>query len=232
MPDEPVETHLAVDATPGIDSLLEQCLSVGLRSSSSDDEIAWTVTTEDGEESGLSTGGAATRLANAEWGWIDGWLRQVPVRLGIALDSRLVPADTTTVSVSTSELYLQPDSPNAADNVRQYLDLVAALYDTVEPWYGVGSYLHSGVGSESQQFDPEGVRSGVVEHLYWLNLYPSELVDWFGQSVLASAPTARTRDLPDGGVMVLSTLYPYEFGPLDNQSSNLAEHLRLTIQTS
>jgi len=232
MPDEPVETHLAVETVPDVASSLEQCLSLGFRSSSTDEKTAWTVRTEETKSSDLSTASAIAELQSAQWGWIGGWIGQVPVRIGFCLDSRLVPPDTTTVSLSTSELYLRPDSPNADENIRRYLDLVSTLYEQLDTWYGVGSYLHAGVGDEALRFDSEAVRNGSAKDLYWLNLYSPELVSHLGRSALSSAPAAQTRNLADGGVMVLSVLYPYEFGPLDDDSVAVADHLGLEIAST
>ncbi|WP_436925774.1 hypothetical protein [Halosimplex amylolyticum] len=231
MPDEPVETHLLVERFPEIRDTLEGCLSAGFSSSTATGSTAWSVVTDGDTSDNLSTEAAISALESAEWGWIEGWFDELPVRIGFCLERRFVPANSRTVSVGTSELYLQPDAPDAAENLASYLELVGLLYNYTDTWYGFGSFLSSGVGSEALEPDIGSLRDGVVTELYWLNIYTPAFVEWFGRSNLSSAPAARTEQLSDGGFLLLSTMFPYEFGTLSDRSTAVADHLGLEISS-
>jgi len=229
MSDEPVETQLLVEQRPDVTDIFRECLSVGFSSSDSDGPAAWTVTTTEGTKDGLTTESAICELSEAEWGWIDGWINHVPIRIGLCVERRFVPANVMNISVSTSELYFQDNEHSAENSLNEYMKVVTCLYDYLDVWYGFGSYLSSGVGFDELRPNVESIRDGEIDRLYWLNLYTPDLVDHIGRSNLLSAPAARIEQLSDGGVMLVSTMDPFEFGPLDDSSVEIANHLGLEI---
>lgn len=229
MTSDSVETNLFLDTEPNIADTIEQCLQAGFKSEKDDNTETWDVHTNEERFRALSTPQTIEALERAEWGWIRGWIGWIPIRVIFGTNPGTIPPEVESIAISTPELYLEPDEEDSETAVHRYLNFIIHLYEYLEPWYGYGLFLLDGVGLGDEQPDFAAIRTGEIETLFWLNLFPPGLVDSIGRSKLEGAPAERVERLDDGGVLLLTNPYPSGFGTINDQSIQVADSLGLSF---
>jgi hypothetical protein len=121
------------------------------------------------------------------------------------------------MAISVEERYFE--SP---EHVAAFLDLSLALYDLMHPAYG---YIHDIEDKLETRtvMDPKYGKTVIPTKLtkglpgiYWANLLGPEYVAMLGRKQLLSAPCFRLEELPDGGMLLLTSPSPLGLLSRDN----------------
>lgn len=99
---------------------------------------------------------------------------------------------------------------DALENVDTYLTAIKSAVGVLDPTYGFGTW--------PDETDPDDVPSqeeldeGQIKNVFWLNIFPRDLIDSLGVESVEDIPAYKIEDLPGGLILVLATDNPVEPG--------------------
>lgn len=125
------------------------------------------------------------------WFWFD------DLRLGIHCTDTAAASegpDVPSLSLSIDEWYAKPQRNEHPSLIPEF---VLELYDYLSPMYVYGdTYL------DESSLSVEGIESGQLEALYWVNGFGPEMAESIGRDRLLNAPACRVDDCADGGAFL------------------------------
>lgn len=136
--------------------------------------------------------------------------------------------DVAHMRLALSNMYYEPGrvtDEEVTEHVADWIALSRELYDASRAAGYPAPYV---IGADPDQVDAlhgnygevvapttEGVLDGVVEHLYWFQILPPNMVDAIGRERLLSAPGVRVEELPDRGILLVAYDRPVPSGTVD-----------------
>lgn len=138
------------------------------------------------------------------------------------------------ITVELNELDFMPSKfgdEHVENAVADYIEFIVEIYG-VSCEAGIPTQYV--IGADSSQVDAlhgrfeweteitrDGLTSGTVEQVFWLQILPPETIEALGRDHVLSAPAARVEELDDGAVLLVAYERPYPPG----DPTELAEHL-------
>jgi len=162
-------------------------------------------------------------LAVDVWGQLGNLVmrRQEPMESEITVNMHFAARGAfNTASVSVEEPFF-----TVSGRVASFLDLSLALYDLLQPAYGAIHNVEDKLETRTVM-DPKYGRTVIPTNLkkglpgiYWANFLGPEYVAMLSRERLMSAPCFRIQDLPDGGMLILTSQTPLDPSSPDNRDA-------------
>lgn len=184
------------------------------------------VATDRSELDELFEGTSQGRLGNAD-GQLEMRYRDIPViveTMGPSVEFGIAPAYHIDIPDRYSDRDTDFDGPTAEEWVEQVLDLAIEARQRTDALYSFG---FPKVGAMPPDYYPtrDELTGRTLDRLYWLNIWPADIVDQIGRDRIRSAPAWRVEELDDRVVLLVTFANPYE---MDGQThGEVAEHFGL-----
>ncbi len=106
------------------------------------------------------------------------------------------------------------EKKRAALNAELLLELVKSLYQVIQPIYGYWDWDAHIPWMWNYLEDPDIPRqleNLELDRIYWVNFFSPNLVKKIGREKLLSAPSYKTEELKDGGILLMAGSEPFDF---------------------
>lgn len=91
--------------------------------------------------------------------------------------------------------------------ISAFISVAKILYNFIHPFYGEGDIEET----YTENYNPyKDVKLGKIKHIYWINFFSPELVKKIGRETLLSAPSWKTEELKDDGILLMLGPTPYD----------------------
>lgn len=128
------------------------------------------------------------------WFWYD------DLNVGVHVNLKTRGPDIPSITLSINSWYVKPWRNDQPELIHEF---VLELYDYLSPLYVYGeNYL------DESSLSREGITSGQLEDLFWVNGFGPEMAASIGRERLLNAPAWRVDECDDGGVFLWQSPLP------------------------
>lgn len=112
------------------------------------------------------------------------------------------------------------------EEYKVFLDIGKQLYDLAHPLYGCAEYEGYFWNEDPPFHNDEEIKEIIydlkVKYIYWVNFFGPKLVQKIGREKLLSAPSWKTEELKDGGILLMLGPTPF---PREVPREEVEKHL-------
>jgi len=150
--------------------------------------------------------------AGREHGTILLWFDGIDFTIGAYRGYERLP-EACIVSLSIDSVHLSRSKTDVRANIDRIRSLTVELYDALEPVFVCGDVL-SPVSDQDPtvELSVDELADGRVDSFWWLTGLNPEAVGRLGRKTVASMPTYSVTECDDGGMVLILTDRPTQFG--------------------